>query len=157
MPSCYVRCLFASRTCPCDPWKRFACRASPSFGRSQKRNAHANSCTRPSRQFLPENRNARYHSSSRPQRSRRRRGGVLALRNELHAAKRVQRVEKTGGGETGGFALLYRSGTCAGRNEVGRFAWASFRFATASFGFASFRHGRTQAPPLQYTRALGSI
>jgi hypothetical protein len=53
-----------------------------------------NSRMRSPRQLLPENRNDRYHNSSRPKGSRRRGGGVLAPQSDFKALKRQEAAKR---------------------------------------------------------------
>ena len=83
------------------------------------------------RQLLPENQNCRYHAPWRPERSRRRRGGVLAPRSGRNALKRQEAAKRA---VSPGYADQ-------GLSPAETKPAVSFWFRFVSLRFVSFRLG----------------
>ena len=86
------------------------------------------------RQLLPENRNGRYHSSSRLMRPRRRGGGVLAPQNGFDALKRQKAAKRAVSPDDADQRLA--------RPETKAAVSLGFRFVSLGLRSASLRFAR---------------
>jgi len=129
----FVRAIFGNPL-------RVACHPACGDDNGAKR---VDSRTRSPGQVLPENRNGRYHSLSRPERSRRRRGGVLTLRSGFNGLKRQEATKRA-------VSLAYveqrlmRAKTKPAVSFGLRFVSSRLRLASPRFASARYaRHGTT--------------